>query len=292
LIRLPCAFTMGKPDRPRHQLWSFVYLAVRRVLSLLLLFLRRSGSKEIEILVVRHELEVLRRNQPRPRFEPADRAWLCALSRLLAKDRRPAFFVRPETLLRWHRQIVTRHWTYPHRLPGRPPIGEDLVTLIVAMASDNPTWGYQRIRGELLGLGHRVAASTIAQVLKTHGLGPALRRMSATWRQLLRQQASSIVACDFFSVDTVPLRRLYVLFFIHHASRRVFLAGITTNPTWAWVTQCARNVTADLRDAGIGVKFVLLSATQSSAQASTRCGRARVREFYGPCPGPQRECHL
>ncbi|MHB8431220.1 MAG: transposase family protein [Acidimicrobiales bacterium] len=250
---------MGKPDRPSHQLWSFVYLAVRRVLSLLLLLLRTSGSKEIEILVLRHELELLRRNQPRRRFEPVDRAWLCAPSRLLAKDRWTAFFVRPETLLWWHRQLVIRHRTYPHRLnlTGRPPIGEDLVTPIVAMASDNPTWGYQCVRGELLGLGHLVAASTIAQVLKTHGLDPAPRRTSATWRQFLRQQPASIVACDFFSVDTVLLHHLYVIFFIHHGRRRVFLTGVTTNPTWAWVNQRARNATADLRNACIGVKVVL-----------------------------------
>ena len=248
---------MGKPNRPRHQLWSFAYLAVRRVLSLALLVLRTSGSKEIEILVLRHELDILRRQQSRPLLDAVDRAWLAALSRLLAKDRWSAFFVRPETLLRWHRRLVARHWTYPRCRPGRPPIGEELVTLIVAMALDNPTWGYQRIRGELLGRRHRVAASTIAKVLKPHCLDPAPPRSSATWRHFLRQQAASIVACDFFSVDTVSLRRLYVLFFIHHGSRRVFFAGIATNPTWVWVTQCARNVTADLHDVGIGVKFVL-----------------------------------
>ena len=172
---------MGKPCHPRHQLWSFAYLAVRRVLSLLLLILRTSGSKEIEILVLRDELEILRRQQPRPPLGEVDRAWLCVLSRLLAKDRWSAFFARPETLLRWHRRLVARHCTYPRR-PGRPSIGEELVTLIVAMALDNPTWGYQRIRGELLGLRHRVAASTIARVLKAHGLEPAPRRSSAIWR--------------------------------------------------------------------------------------------------------------
>ena len=136
---------MGKPDRPRHELWSFAYLAVRRVLSLVLLVLlvlRTSGSKEIEILVLRHELEILGRYQPRPPLEPADRAWLCVLSRLLAKERWSAFFVRPETLLRWHRRLVARHWMYPrHRLPGRPPIGEEPAALIVRMATDNPTGG-------------------------------------------------------------------------------------------------------------------------------------------------------
>lgn len=124
-------------------------------------------------------------------------------------------------------------------------------------ATDNPTWGHQRIRGELLHLGHRVAASRVAKVLRTHGIDPAPRRTSTTWRQFLRQQAAGIVACDFFSVDTVSLRRLYVLFFIHHGSRRIFLAGITTNPTWDWVAQCAHNATAELRDAGIAVKYLL-----------------------------------
>ena len=125
------------------------------------------------------------------------------------------------------------------------------------LATDNPSWGYQRIQGELLSLGHRVAASTNARVLKTHGIEPAPRRTSTTWRQFLRRQAAGIVACDFFSVDTVSLRRLYVLFFIHHGTRRVFLAGMTTNPTRDWVTQCARNVTEDLRDAGVAVRYLL-----------------------------------
>ncbi|MGH9298603.1 MAG: IS3 family transposase [Acidimicrobiales bacterium] len=132
--------------------------------------------------MLHHELEILRRNQPRPRFEPADRAWLAALSRLLARERWSAFGVRPETLLRWHRLLVARHWTYPHRHLGRPQIADELATLIVRLATDNPTWGYQRIQGELLHLGHRVAASTIATVLRTHGIKPAPRRASTTWR--------------------------------------------------------------------------------------------------------------
>ena len=249
---------MRQPDRLRSELWSFAYLVVRRMVSLAVLVLRRSASKEIEILVLRHELEVLRRNQPRPRLEPADRAWFAALSRLVPRERWSAFGVRPETLLRWHRRLVARRWTYPHRRPGRPPIADDLASLIVRMATDNPTWGYQRIQGELLSPGHRVAASTIAKVLRAHGIDPAPRRTSTTWRQFLRRQAAGIVACDFFSVDTVTLRRLYVLFFVHHGTRRVILGGITTNPTWDWVTQSARNVTAELRDdVGVAVKYLL-----------------------------------
>jgi hypothetical protein len=195
-------------DRFRPQLWSFAYLAVRRVLSLVVPVLWDSGSKGIEILVLRDELEILRRHQPRPRLEPADRAWLAALSRLLRRERWSAFGVRPETVLGWHRRLVARRWSYPHRLAGRPPIPGELAALIVRMATDNPGWGYQRIQGELLSLGHRVAPSTIAKVLTAHGLDPPPRRSSATWRQFLRRQAAGIVACDFFSVDTVPLRRL------------------------------------------------------------------------------------
>jgi len=241
------------------------------------------GPKEIEILVLRHELEILRRNQPRPCLQPADRAWLATLSRLLARERWSAFGVRPETLLRWHRRLVAGHWTYPQRQLDRPPIADELAALIVRMATDNSTWGYQRTRGEAAHLGHRVAASTIARVLKTHGIKPAPRRTSATWRQFLHQQAAGIVACDFFSVDTISLRQLHVLFFIHHGSRRVFLAGTTTNLTRDWVTQVARNVTAELRDAGIAVKYLSVIATTSSARASTRCGRARVRAL---CAAP------
>jgi putative transposase len=238
-------------------MWSFAYFVVRRVLSLAVLVFRRSRSKEIEILVLRHEVEILRRNEARPHLEHADRVWLAALSRMLPRDRWSAFGVRPETLLRWHRNLVARHWTYPHRQPGRPPIADEVASLIVTMATENQSWGYQRIRGELLSLGHRVAASTIAKALKAHGIKPAPRRTSTTWRKFLRQQAAGIVACDFFSVDTISLRRLYVLFFIHHGSRRVFLSGITTNPNRDWVTQCARNVTADLGDADVDVKYLL-----------------------------------
>jgi transposase InsO family protein len=228
------------------------------VLALIVLLGKSRDSKEIEILVLRHQLEVLRRQRPRPRLEPADRAWLAALSRLLPRRRWSAvFFVRPETILRWHRRRVARHWRYPNKPQGRPPIPDELVKLIVRLASENTTWGYQRIRGELLGLGHRVAGSTIGKVLCQHGLNPAPRRTNTTWRTFLRQQAAGVVACDFFTVDTISLRRLYVLFFIHHESRRVFVAGITSNPTRACVTQQARNLSAELAEAALRLRFVV-----------------------------------
>jgi putative transposase len=188
--------------------WSFVYLAVRRSLELILLCFRSAEAKEIEILVLRHELAVLGRQHPRPRLQPKDRALLAAFSRLLPRARWSVFLVRPETLLRWHRRMVRRRWTYPTTSNGRPPIPEEVQQLVVRLARENPRWGYQRIHGELLRLGWRVSASSIRRVLRAHGLDPAPRRAPTTWRAFLRQQAAGIVACDFFTVDTIMLRRV------------------------------------------------------------------------------------
>ena len=180
-------------------IWSFVYLAVRRIIELLLLCLRSCDAKELEILVLRHELEIFRRQHPRPRLEPKDRALLPALSRLLPRRRWSVFVVTPATLLGWHHRMVRRHWTYPNTAKGRPPVPAEVQALIVRLAVENPCWGYQRIRGELGGLGYRVSASSIRRVLRANGIDPAPRRESTTWRSFLRQQAAGIVACDFFS---------------------------------------------------------------------------------------------
>jgi transposase len=231
-------------------IWSFVYLAVRRIVELLLLCLRSCDAKELEILVLRHELEIFRRQHPRPRLEPKDRALLAALSRLLPRRRWSVFVVTPATLLGWHRRMVRRHWTYPNTAKGRPPVPAEVQALIVRLAVENPCWGYQRIRGELGGLGYRVSASSIRRVLRANGIDPAPRRESTTWRSFLRQQAAGIVACDFFSVDTVWLTRYYVLFFIELETRRVHLCGITTNPTGGWVTQQARNLAMSFDERG------------------------------------------
>jgi putative transposase len=191
--------------------WSFLYLAVRRVLELILLCFRSAEANEIEILVLRQELAVLRRQHPRPRLQPTDRALLAALSRLLPRVRWSIFLVRPETLLRWHRRLVRRRWTHPTTSTGRPPISDEVQQLIVRLARENPRWGYQRIHGELSRLGVRVSASSIRRVLHAHGLDPAPRRTPTSWRSFLRQQAAGILACDFFTVDTVFLQRVYVL---------------------------------------------------------------------------------
>jgi putative transposase len=165
--------------------------------------------------------------------------------------------VKPETLLRWHRRLVAGAWTYPHRHTGRPALNPEVQQLIVRLAAENPRWGYQRIKGELLRLGVHVSATAIRMTLRRHRLDPAPRRANGTWRAFLRQQAAGIVACDFFAVDTIWLRRLYVLFFIEHDTRRVHLAGVTANPNGAWVTQQARNLPLVLEERGRRLHFLL-----------------------------------
>jgi transposase InsO family protein len=237
--------------------WSFVYLALRRSLELVLLCFRSAEAKEIEILVLRHELAVLRRQHPRPRLQPTDRALLAALSRLLPRARWAVFLVQPATLLRWHRRLVRRRWTYPTTSTGRPPISGEVQHLVVRLARENPRWGYQRIHGELLRLGVPVSASSIRRILRSYGLDPAPRRASTSWRSFLRRQAAGIIACDFFTVDTVFLRRVYVLFFIEFGSRRVHLAGVTDHPTGLWVAQQARNLIAVLDEQASAFTFLI-----------------------------------
>ncbi len=201
---------------------------------------------------------MLRRQVPRPKLEPADRALLAALSRRLPRSSWSCFVVRPETLLGWHRRLVAGAWTYPHRRPGRPSLDEHVQQLIVRLARENPRWGYQRIKGELLRLGVQVSATAIQATLRRHSLDPAPRRAgTGTWRAFLRQQAAGIVACDFFTVDTVWLKRLQVLVFIELETRRVQLAGVTANPNGSWVTQQARNLLLALGEHGQQIRFLL-----------------------------------
>jgi putative transposase len=236
---------------------KLAYLTLCRSVQTLVLLARGDAAKDLEILVLRHQLTVLRRQIPRPRFEPADRALLAAVSRMLPRSVWSCFLVKPDTLLRWHRRLVASAWTYPHRRTGRPPLDQEVQQLIIRLARENPTWGYQRIKGELLHLGIRASATAIRMTLRRHGLNPAPRRADGTWRAFLRQQAAGMVACDFFTVDTVWLRRLYVLFFIELATRRVHLAGVTANPDSGWVTQQARNLLLVLGEQGRRTCFLL-----------------------------------
>lgn len=237
--------------------FRLVYLTLTRVLSWLALLARSDAAKDVGILVLRHEVAVLRRSNPRPRMSWLDRAVLSALSKLLPTSLRQLRIVSPRTLLRWHAHLVTRHWTYPRRGPGRPPTPQPIRALVLRMAGENPTWGYRRIQGELVGLGHSVAASTVWTILKAAGIDPAPRRSGPTWRQFLSAQAHAILAVDFAHVDTVFLRRLYVLVMVEHGRRRVHIAGITAHPTGAWVTQQARNLLMELDDRADRFRFLI-----------------------------------
>jgi transposase len=237
----------------------FAYLAVLRVFGWLALLARSDRAKYAEILILRHQVAVLQRQVKAPRLSWADRAVLAALARLLpgSQLRQLRLIVSPRTLLRWHADLVRRKWAYPRRTPGRPRIGQSVRALVLEMARDNPGWGYRRIHGELAGLGCKIAPSTVWQILKDAGIDPTPARPGQSWRAFLDAQAKTILATDFFHVDTVLLRRLYVLFFIEHGIRRVHLAGITAHPAGEWVTQQARNLLMNLDDHVNGLKFLI-----------------------------------
>jgi transposase InsO family protein len=223
----------------------------------MVLCFRSPRSKELEILVLRHELSILRRQVQRPRLREADRLLLAALSRALPRRAWSVFPVSPRTLLRWHQRLVARRWTYPHRRPGRPPIDREVQGLIVRLARENPSWGYRRIVGELRGLGVTVSASSVRSILIRHRLPPAPERDGASWRLFLRQQAATMLACDFLTVETVWLTRIYVLFFVSLERRRVEFVTSTSNPEGRWVAQQARNLLILLADRKQPFRFLL-----------------------------------
>ncbi len=212
---------------------SVVYLLVRCLLGCLTVLSRGQVSKDAELLVLRHENSVLRRQVGRVRCQPADRLWLAALSRLVPRRRwGEVFQVTPATLLAWHRRLVARKWDYAcRRGPGRPPTAAAIRKLVIRIATENPAWGHRRVRGELVRLGHQIAASTVWQILHDAGIDPAPRRSGPTWKQFLTAQARGIIAVDFVHVDTVLLRRVYALVVIEHGTRRAHLAGITRTRT-------------------------------------------------------------
>jgi len=224
-------------------------------------------DREVEILVVRHQVKVLKRKAVGPKLKRRDRLFLAAAARLLPRERWSCFIVRPATLLAWHRALVTRKWTYRRTGTGRPPLDPEIRRLVVRMAKDNPRWGYLRIQGELRKLGLRLGPTSIKRLLAREGLGPAPRR-SSSWSEFLRAQGDGILACDFFTVETAFLRTLYVLFFIEVGSRRLHITAATRNPDGAFVTQQARNLCFKLDERDEPLRFLI---------------HDRDAKFCGPC---------
>ena len=271
-------------------LLSLVYAVVCGMLDLALVRTPTARVQAVELLALRHEVRVLRRQVKRPHWRPGDRLLLAALSHWAPRAAWGRFPVRPETLLRWHRELVRRRWAAfgQRRKPGRPPLPPELQELILRLARGNPRWGYLRVRGELLSLGHRVSATAIQSVLRRHGVPPAPRRAGLAWPAFLRAHAAGLLACDFFSVETVRLQVLYALFFIDVGTRRVFVAGCTAHPTAAWVTQQARDLTWALDEAGVRPTVLLhdRDARFSSSFDAIFTGQG-VRVIRTPVRAPQ-----
>jgi hypothetical protein len=262
-----------------------------RVFGWLALLARSDRAKDAEILILRHQVAVLQRQVKTPRLSCADRVILAAMARQLAGSQlhQLRLIISPADLTAPHVGLVRRRWTYPRRRPGRPRTARAIRALVPEMARDNLSWGYRRIQGELTGLGYTLAPSTVWEILKDAGVDLAPGRSGQSWRAFLQSQAKTILAVDFFHVDTVFLKRSYVVFFIGHGTRRVHLAGITAHASGELVTQQARNLLMNLGDRAGGLKFLIrvrdtrFNGVRPRVSLRAACGSS------GP-PGPGRKC--
>ena len=282
--RLPC---------PALLILACIYDCLRFLVGLLVL--RLGGcDRDAEILLLRHELSVLRRTVKKPRLKLADRMILAALAMRLPRRAWNGLLVQPETVLGWHRALVRRKWAAfgRKRGPGRPRIDEDCRQLILRLAKENPHWGYMRIRGELLKLGHVVSATSIRNLMQRHKLPTSPTRSRLSWREFLRVQASTILATDYFTVETWNLSRLYVLFFMELSTRRILWFGVTEHPDQEWVSQQARNLTWDLQGQGSQARFLICDNDKKFPFAFERVLAAEgVRVIRTPLQAPKANAH-
>jgi transposase InsO family protein len=275
-------------------LFAALYSALRLVLELIQLERKDAAGLKAEVLALRQQVKVLERQIKRARWQPGDRLILSALRERLPRTAWAGLLVQPETVLGWHRELVRRRWAAYRGRPrvGRPALGEECRALIRQMARENPSWGYFRIRGELLKLGYTVSATTIRSVLRRSGIPPAGRRSRQTWKRFLAVHAQSLVAADFFTVDTVFLKRLYVLFFIHLASRRILWAASTRAPNAEWVTQQARNLFWELAEQETGVTIMIHDRDRKFARGlDVVCAAEGARVVLTPLMAPRANAH-
>jgi putative transposase len=270
-------------------LLGLTYQLVRFVLDLILVRTRSDAQLRAEVLALRHQLRVMERKVGKPAWQPGDRILLAGLSRLLPRSGLPALLPRPETLLRWHRDLVRRRWAaFPQRPPRpRPARDPERRECVLKLARENSRWGYRRIQGEALKLGFRISHMGVAKILRGQHIRPAPRRGQTTWREFVRQHAAQMLATDFFTVETAWLQRLHVLFFIEIASRKVHLAGVTANPTRQWVAQQARNLAWKLQDGAVWARYLLRDRDSKFSAAFDQVFRSEAVEVVQlPLSGP------